>query len=158
MKKAHKKTAFTIVELMMTVAIGAILILTVAAVLIITYRSWNTNNAYVRLRRDAAFAINIMARDIHEAGSSGLITGQDLLVVSNARHIARFTRNTTNGVISYRQNGVFNGSLARNVDTFITSPHTDASASVDGVNLQLEMVDTDIDLIITNKTFVQFRN
>ncbi len=155
MKKAHKKTAFTIVELMMTVAIGAILILTVAAVLIITYRSWNTNNAYVRLRRDAAFAINIMARDIRDSTSNDIdaLAG---LSIEDEKNIKGYSVDYTlsGTTLNCDRRDGSNDSFPLASDTISFDPNK----TPDGVEITLVMEDPDIDLIITNETFIRIRN
>ena len=157
MKKAHKKTAFTLVELMMTIAIGAILILTVAAVLIMIYRSWNTNNAYVRLRRDAAYAIEFMTRDIHESKSADFDTDTPKqLIVYDPDNIkgytVTYTLNGTNGVLSCDQDPGPDFTVATRVDQFIPVETNN------GVQITLVMENTDFDIVITNKTFIRVRN
>jgi len=162
MKTFCKKTAFTLVELMVTVAISAIVILTAAAVLLMTYRSWSTNNAYVRLRRDAAFAIEIMARDIRESYPNDITptpTDTTLTLQNNdiRGYLAVFTENSTNGTLSYVRGTTPILLIPRGLRNF-TPERVETNATTTGVNIRLEMEDDEFDIIITNETFIRIRN
>jgi len=156
MKALYKKKAFTLVEMMVAIAASAILILTVSAILLITYRSWNTNKAYVRLRRDAAFAVELMARDIHESLFADIDdTNPNQLILYDSKNIkgytATYTRNGTNNVLTCTRGGTPFTS-ATGVDVF------SLNKTNQGVQITLVLENDEFDISITNETFVHVRN
>ena len=161
MKTTDRQSAFTLVELMVALLASSVLLLLVATILIITLNSWRTNNAYTDLRRDAAFAINIMARDIREAAPSGLFAaGTDTLTVSNAvrDYVSTYTRNSETEVLSLTRTDNANVQiLAANVQAFAATPQN-ISGAVDGVILRLEMMSGSTGVAVTNETYVHMRN
>ena len=73
MKICVGKNGFTLVELMVAMVSGALLAIIVSLILFMTYRSWRTDNEYARLRRDTAFAVQLMAKEIRNSSSNGII-------------------------------------------------------------------------------------
>jgi len=158
MKITDKKAGLTLIELLVTVAIAAILILTTAAILLITYRSWNTNNAYVRLRRDAAFAINIMARDIHESKSVDISrpnNDQLVLLANDVRtYTATYTRIGSNNVLRCNRVGTPTESFV--LATGVAAPPF-PDIPDNGIRIMLVMENDNFDISITNETFIHKR-
>ena len=161
MKIGENKSGFTILELIFSVVASAILLLTVGTVLFMALRSWDQNNAYVTLRRDAAFAIEMMSRDIHE--SSDIITaGKNHLSLSNnvRNYVATYALNPIDQSMSCIRTDEANlPFIAGNIETFIATPQMDqGSTTANGVHLHLKMVVPKLDIAITNETFVHMRN
>jgi len=155
MKMMHKKKALTLVELMVAMAIAAILILTVVTVLLMAYRAWNTNNAYVSLRRDAAFAMEIMARDIRESTLNDIddSTGLSIEDEKNIKgYSVDYTLSGTTLDCARRDGASDSFSLASDTTSF------DPNKTSDGVIIELVMEDTEFDIVITNETFIRIRN
>jgi len=159
MKPLYKKKAFTLVELMVAMVVAAIVILTVAAVLLMAYRSWNTNNAYVSLRRDAAFAVELMARDIRESKLVDIDdnTANQLILYDSGNvkgYTATYTRSGTNNTLRCTRSGGSTETfdLALGVETF------DPVETNQSVRITLVMENLEFDISITNKTLVHVRN
>jgi Tfp pilus assembly protein PilW len=148
------KNGFSLVELMLATVCAAILFLTVALILFTTYRSWRTNNEYVRLRRDAALAVRMMSRDIRPAALGDVTDGQNILTIgTNAvrTDVASYQRNGTNGILTLYIDGTEQGPVAILRDF-------SSSKTNEGVLLYLELANEDGDIVITNKTFIHVRN
>jgi type II secretory pathway pseudopilin PulG len=162
MRTANKKAAFTLVELMFAALASAILILTVTTVSLMGLHTWRKNNAYISLRRDAAFAMEMMARDIREARPDGLISkGTDILTVRNyvRGYVAYFTLNPGTGVIDYSRDGGPDIPLvAGNVGVFWSNGETNEAGVTNRVRLHLEMVNTSSGITIANETDIHMRN
>jgi len=161
MKTAKTKRGFTLIELMLAALASSILNLFAATNLLLATRSWRMNNQYASMRRNAAFAIELMSRDIREAQRpTGVTIAPNTLTINNAArgYIAVFALNPATGVLSYSRNG--NPTMpfvAQDIAAFNPSLHT-YNASVDGANLHLKMVDDTFNIAITNETFVHMRN
>lgn len=158
MKICVKKNGFTLVELMIAIVSGAVLAIIVSLILFMTYRSWRTDNEYARLRRDTAFAVQLMAKEIRNSSSNGIIAAvnNSLQLQTNAAHpsyTTTFTRNDASSNLTYSKNGIVQGQLiTKGLRVFNPQPTNN------GVLLQLEMVNTDGDISITNQTFISMRN
>lgn len=161
MNAGHTKRGFTVVEMMVAVVSSAVLVLIASAVLFMTFRSWRVNNAYASLRRDAAFAVEMMSRDIREARDAPPANAVDRLVISNAvrNYTATYLRNSTNGVVSCTRTGGFSIPIvARGVGSFSAEPQTNAAGVVDGILLSIIMQNNDLGIAVTHETFVNMRN
>lgn len=160
--KADRKTGFTLVELMIAIAASAIVMLTVGVLLVSAIRSWRSNNAYVDMRRDAAFAMEMMARDIRQAEHDGAITAAtNSLIVENTvvGYSADFSLVSGSDLAYSRDGSVLFPRLAGNVARFVPSIHVNTnSAETDGLTLRLEMENTEFNISFTNETFIYIRN
>lgn len=161
MKTPDKKSAFTLLELMLAILSSAIVTLACVAVLLIAIDAWKDDNIYVGLRRDAAFSMDMMARNIHESRPADLITAeQNKLELWNhvKNYKASFIRNPTTGILTYLEDGSVDvPQLAKRVDVFTVTPQTNNAVRI-GVLLHLEMSGNDADTTIINETFVRMRN
>ncbi|MEI7850666.1 MAG: hypothetical protein WCH86_02425 [Kiritimatiellales bacterium] len=156
MKICGKRNGFTLVEMMIAVISGAFLALIVALILFMTYRSWRTDNEYARLRRDTAFAMQLMAKEIRSSSYNGIVaSANSLLCPTNAMHVRRtvFTRSPTASNLTYSINGASQGQLITKGLREFTPQSTNS-----GVLLKLVLVNTDGDISITNQTFIYPRN
>ena len=158
MKICGKRNGFTLVELMVAMVSAALLAIIVSLILFITYRSWRTNNEYARLRRDTAFAVQLMAKEIRNSSSNGIIAAvnNSLQLQTNAAHPAyttTFTRNAASSNLTYSRNGIVQGPLiTKGLRVFNPLKQTN------GILLQLVLVNTAGDISITNQTFISMRN
>lgn len=156
MKIGGKQNGFTLVELMITMVSASILALIVAMILFMAYRSWRTDNEYARLRRDAAFVVQLMAREIRAASFSGITAANNSLQLqANAvrPNLTAFTRNPGSSNLTFSINGIAQGPLVNNgLRVFNPLKQTN------GILVQLEMVNADRTISITNKTFIFARN
>jgi Tfp pilus assembly protein PilW len=159
MKMCGKKNGFTLVELMLAAVGSAMLVLIVVLILFMSYREWRTNNDYAQLRRDTAFAVQLMAKEIRNSASiGGILTAENnrLILETNAAHpsyTTTFTRNASLRNLTYFRNTTSQGPLiSTNLTVFNPQPMNN------GVLLELVLVNPDGDLSITNKTFISTRN
>lgn len=155
MKLLVPKKGLTLIELMVTIAAAAILILIVATVLIMAYQSWRINNAYVDLRRDSAFAFSMMARDVREADD---VTPGNTLELNYPAALGK-------PAVSYTKNGSqFDYNDGSETITLIPTNVTlfSSSGGDDGVLLTLVLKDEvyagGYTITLTNQVFVNTRN
>lgn len=84
MKNADR--GFTVVELLMTMLAGSIIALTAGLMLLISYRTWKSNNEYVDLQRQVTMAQTVADRWVREAAYWEVsATNAQLLIVSGGR-------------------------------------------------------------------------
>jgi len=76
-----RKHGFTLVELMVATLAAAILLLIVGLLLTLPIRTMRTNDEYAALRRDMAFAMQMIAKDVRESSSNtnNYVFGEDTL-------------------------------------------------------------------------------
>ena len=157
MKICGGKNGFTLIELMIAMVSAAFLALIVSLILFMTYREWRTDNEYARLRRDTAFAVQLMAKEIRNSSFSGITAAANSLQLpTNAAHstyTTAFTRNSASSNLTYSINGTVQGQLITK-GLLVFNPQ----ATNNGVLLQLVLVNTDGDISITNQTFISTRN
>jgi MSHA biogenesis protein MshO len=67
MKTEKTKSGFTLVEMMVTMLVGAVLALSVGAMLIFAYMAWADNSTAVRLHNDASLAMVLIGQEIRES-------------------------------------------------------------------------------------------
>jgi prepilin-type N-terminal cleavage/methylation domain-containing protein len=157
MKICGKRNGFTLVELMIAMVSGAVLAGIVSLILFMTYRSWRTDNEYARLRRDTAFAVQLMAKEIRNSSYNGItVSANSLLCPTNAVHptyTTTFTRNAASGNLTYFINGTSQGQLiTKGLTVFSPLKQTN------GVLLQLVLANTDGSIALTNQTFISVGN
>ncbi len=160
MKMYRNQNGFTLVELMIAMVGASILALIVATILFMAYRSWSTDNNYARLRRDAAFAVQLMAKEIRSSSYSGISTNStststSLTLRTNAvrPNVTAFTRSATASNLTYSISNVPQGPvIPRGVRVFNPLIQTN------GVLLNLVLVSADGTLLVTNSTFIAARN
>jgi Tfp pilus assembly protein PilW len=156
MKICGKQDGFTLVELMIAMVSSAVLALIVALILFISYRSWSTNSDYARLRRDTAFAVQLMAKEIRSSSFSGItVTANSLRLQTNAVRLnpSEFTRSAAQSNLTYSISSTLQGPvISKGLKVFNPQKQTN------GVLLHLEMVNADETISITNKTFIFARN
>ena len=143
MKKRKRRNGLTLIELMVTIAAASILMLTVGLILIMAFRSWRMNNAYVDLRRDSAYAFSMMTRDVRKADYDTLTDGTTLTLPS-----ATYTRS---GNTLTHNGGVL---IPKNVQFF----NSEKKPSGDGVLLTLELANAEFGIAMTNQVFINTRN
>ncbi len=159
MNRCKKKVGFTLVELMIAMVSSAILALIVALILFMSYREWRTSNEYANLRRDAAFAVQIMAKEIRNSSYSNVTEAinNSLKLSTNAVHSnsTAFAR-TSAGNLTYSINGTAQGQLiTKGLKVF--NPQR-PPGQTNGVLLELVLVNADGTISATNKTFIHTRN
>lgn len=152
MNRLRKKEGFTLVEMMVTIAISAIVILTVSLILVMAYREWRTDNAYVQLRRDAALAVQLMAPDVRESTTNA----NNILTTTNS---ITFATNSVRPVVhTFTQNG---DKLNSSPFGLIITKGLQRFRPVEtnnGVLLHMELENTEFNIAITNETFITVRN
>ncbi len=148
----EKKCGLTLVELLAAMAASAIVLLTIGSVLTVIYNGWHTNNAYVRLRRNAAFAFDIMSRDIHES-----LLGDISFPAANNMHLkpnsvrttdSDFWEDTVNQTLECTRRGGAAFTLASGVSGF------GAVKTSEGVEITLIITDDRYNITLTNNTYV----
>jgi len=157
MKTRAQKHGFTLVELMISIVSAAILALTVVLILFMTYREWRTNNEYAQIRRDAALAVQMMAKDVRESAFNDVAAAEHTLVLSAnppvRPYLASYQRNMGNNTLNYYVNGNLTGVIIpAGVQRF------NPVAVSNGVRLHLELANPDGSIVITNETFIHTRN
>jgi prepilin-type N-terminal cleavage/methylation domain-containing protein len=154
MKMYRNQNGFTLVELMIAMVGASILALIVATILFMTYRSWRTDNEYARMRRDIAFAMQLMAKEVRISSYNGItVSTNSLLCPTNAMHgrSTVFTKSTDK--LTYSINGTAPGTLiTKELSVFTPQPTNN------GVLLKLVLVNADGSIAITNETFIYPRN
>ena len=157
MKVNRHKNGFSLVELMVAVVASSIVILTAAAVLIMTFQSWRINNAYVEMRRNIALAVYLISRDVRESNTNNITILAGQLQFSPhlpaRNHTVTYTK-TGSALISSDFGTVIPGG----VQTF-TAQSTDSTGG-DGVYLTIGMTNSISGSVIavTNKVFINTRN
>lgn len=79
--KTTDRSGFTVVELMAGLVATAILILTVGALMWFSAANWRQGNTAVNLRRDAAFAMQLMARAARSSSLTNITVGSGSLII-----------------------------------------------------------------------------
>lgn len=150
MEKIKSKNGLTLIELMVTIAAASILILTVGLILIMAFRSWRMNNAFVELRRDSAFAFSMMVRNVREASYNNLKdVGGDLEITSAVDgSVATYSYDEATGNLELNSSPLIYGT----VDPF------DFDIRDDGVQLKLVLENDEFDISYINEVFVNTRN
>lgn len=81
---ARKLQGFTLVELMVAMAIGLLIILAVGSVFVGARQSYQDNEALARMQENARYALEMLTHDLKHAGFMGEMADPMELVVSNA--------------------------------------------------------------------------
>jgi len=155
MKKRKCKKGLTLIELMVTIAAASILILTVGLIMIMAFRAWRMNNAFVELRRDSAFAFSMMTRDVRESSYTNLIDGiGQLRAISNNPPATYQLLTITNAsqVLTYNDGSGLMRIIPKNVQNFRTLKTND------GVQITLELENDEFGISYINEVFVNTRN
>lgn len=152
MKTYKLKSGLTLIELMVTIAVASIVVLTIVLVLTMAFRSWRINNAFVDLRRGAALATDLISRDVHESSFTNISwTGTQLILDQHPP--------VRDNVVTYTKNGdtlvssSFGLIIPRGVRMFSAQPVTTG----DGVYVTLVLTNQ-YNIAITNTLFVNTRN
>jgi prepilin-type N-terminal cleavage/methylation domain-containing protein len=148
MKQLTRRKGFTLIELMVTIAAASVLMLIVALILIMAFRSWRMNNAYVYLRRNSAFAFSMMTRDVREASYGDLKNVAGDLEITSAVDGSVATYSYNAGTLELNTSPI----IPKNVDSFDFFPQDD------GILLSLVLADDEFGIAITNQVFVNTRN
>lgn len=159
MQSCSKKQGFTLVELLLATVAAAIVSLTVSLVLVMTLRSLRTNNEYARLRRDMAYAVETMAKEVRKANGIRLNAPASTLVLTN--NLNELEVDETN---EYRDNGA--GRLIHFRDGVEQVPVVAgglrsfawASTNNSGVVLSLEMEGNGGETVVRHETTIHMRN
>ena len=156
MKKQKNRNGFTLIELLVTMAASAILVLTVALILIMALRSWRINNAFVDLRSDSAFAFSMMTRDVREADDGTLTDGNPLILPGTfpGKPMITYTWNGVAGTLEYNNETDTMLIIHEGVQFF----DSQKVGTGDGVLLTLELANTELGIALTNQVFVNTRN
>ena len=83
-QQAHKHRGFTLVEMMVASAIGAILLAGIISVFLGNKKTAALNEAMIEMQQSARFALDVLARDIRMTGFQGCVD----LETSTARALA----------------------------------------------------------------------
>jgi Tfp pilus assembly protein PilW len=153
MKKKQYRKGLTLIELLVTIVAASIVILTVALILIMAFRSWRIDNAYVDLRRDAALAIYLISRDIRESDVTDVTTAMNGILALKAHLPVR-------DAVTYTKSG--NALTSTDFGTIIASGvqafSNQYSGADDGVYVTLGLANNSVGVAITNRVFVNTRN
>lgn len=154
MKIGGKRNGFTLVELMIAMISGAVLALIVALILFMTYREWRTDNEYARLRRDTAFAMQLMAKEVRISSYNAITASTNSLTCPiNAMHTRQTVFTRSADTLTYSINGTSQGQLITRGLSVFNPVRTN-----NGVLLKLVLANTDGSIAITNQTFIYPRN
>lgn len=154
MKALRVKNGFTLIELMITTAAAAVLMLVATAVILMAFRAWHTNHIYAELRRDCAQAFVLLTRDVRESSFDGLDA-------DSAGGFISATRSWDNTTVTYQQVGDTleynegNGPIRiipANVQQFTPTIIPDTNSA------ELLLVLSSEGITITNEVFVSTRN
>jgi hypothetical protein len=146
MKKIQYKNGLSLIELLVAIVASSIVILTVAMILIMAFRSWRINNAYVELRRDASLAVYLISRDIREATLADVATPTDQLVLPTVTYTK-----TAGGALTSTDFGTI---IRTNVNFFISA----TNSAGDGVYITLGLTNNSVGVAINNEVFINTRN
>ena len=152
--KKQNKNGLTLIELMITVVVSSIVILTAASVLILVFQSWRINNAYAEMRRDAALAVYLMARDVRESDMTNIIEATTGRLELSAHPPARNNAVTYTKTADRLASDSFGLIIPRGLQTF--SAQTNSPG--DGVYLTIGMTNFAYGIAMTNQVFVNTRN
>jgi prepilin-type N-terminal cleavage/methylation domain-containing protein len=151
MKRHRKNRGFTLVELMVTIASAAIVILTLWLFLFMTFREWNADNICVQLRRDAELAVQLMAQDVRESSTNDISFGSSSITfATNAVRSVEHTYSQTGDRLEGPPFGVI---ISKGVQSFDPQPAGDNS-----VLLTLVLSDADSKITVTDETLITVRN
>lgn len=155
MNRRKQTEGMTLIELMITCVISAIVILTVSLVLFVTFREWRADNIATQFRRDTALTVQALAKDARES------TADDLVTTVNS---ISFTPNEvrTGTTITYVQDGEtllknVNGALAGEMITGGLQQFSPIQTA-GGVQLRIELADDEFNITLTSDTFISTRN
>jgi hypothetical protein len=155
MKKNQYKNGLSLIELLVTIVASSIVILTVAMILIMAFRSWRINGAYVDLRRDAALAVFLISLDIRESDVEEDVTTATVGELTLAAHLP-----ARDNPVTYERDGDtltstdFGTIIPRGVQAFSAQ----YSGTNDGVYITLGLANNSVGVAITNRVFVNTRN
>jgi hypothetical protein len=152
MKKIQYKNGLSLIELLVAIVASSIVILTVAMILIMAFRSWRINNAYVELRRDASLAVYLISRDIRESDVDDVMTATDGELELDDHPPARNNGVTYEKVGDTLTRTGFGTIIPRGVQAFSNQ----YSGADDGVYVTLGLANDSV--AITNRVFVNTRN
>lgn len=152
MKTKKKQNGFSLIEIILATLASSMVILIVATILLMAYWSWRTNNAFATLRRDSAFATHILAADIREASYDGLAYSSGQLTVQSAITNKTSTFTHTGDTLTYSTDSASALLIPEGLQTF------GSVITADGVELTLELVNTNYAITITNQIFINTRN
>ncbi len=156
------KQGFTLMELLIGILATTILVLTVSLILLMPYRSMDTNNEYARLRRDMAYAVRMMAKEIRLASVNDITATENLLTLPP--NLIRttstdFVADPTSGMLSYADDSGGAGTLiSTGLRRFVPAVINDPANNMEGVELALEMEGNDGETVVAWKTFIHTRN
>ena len=128
----QSKRGFTLVELMVSMVVLALLSLTIGSVLIFTWTGWHRASDSVAMQRDASLAMRMIAKEIRASDSDDIEVG-NYLKCSNAT----FSRSGDD--LTYKGMNVVDGWL----DGFRST------ATATNVTVQLSLKSSHDDAIIT---------
>lgn len=162
MSTKRSSEGFTLVELLIGVAASAILLLLVGLLLWMPFRSLRTNNEYATLRRDVAYAVALMTKDIRSASLNAVVAQDDLLQLpANATRTygVEYQRNDADDsldryVDGTREGGIITDGLMR----FRPVVTNDLVTGLSGVVLNIEIQNPDGEIVVQHGTFIHARN
>lgn len=73
MKTLKQKQGFSLVELMVSALVGAVLALTVGSMIVFGYQAWSNNSASVKIQGEASLAMMVLGRYIRESGMNDML-------------------------------------------------------------------------------------
>jgi len=82
-KIKKSRLGFTIIELMMTTLVFAVLVLAVGSMLIYGWQGWKRTSEWVRMQRDASLAILMISKEIRNATYDTITEGSGISFVDS---------------------------------------------------------------------------
>lgn len=160
MKTNAGKQGFTLVELLIGTVAAAILVLTVFAILGGPLRALKTNREYAQIRRNMAYAVGMMTKEIRLATFSTIPSDPDLLTLpANSIRTAPCEFYLSGSALKYKiNNGMQPDLIIEGVTVFTNGLVENLSTGVKGVTLYLEMQNNDGSIKVTHESFVHARN
>lgn len=73
MKMNSRKSGFTLIELMVSALVGAVLALTVGSMIVFGYIAWSNNSQAVKIQNDTSLAMTALGRYIRESNINDLL-------------------------------------------------------------------------------------
>lgn len=157
MRRKEKKQGFTIIELLVGVTSAAVLVLTLAAIMVGPLRALATNREYSDIRRDMAYSIAMIGRDVRVSSWSSLSSATNVLTFGgNSVQTNVSVYSLSGDVLERYVNGVKQDDLMDGVTAFTNGVVN--AGGVQGVRIYLSAANDDGSISVTHESFIYPRN
>jgi len=80
---SHKQTGVTLIELMVAMAVSAVIILGISNIYLSTKKSYLIHDEFARVQENGRYSTEVLANDIRNAGFFGCVSGQSYDKITN---------------------------------------------------------------------------